>query len=418
MFQFESIELLYWDYWQRVKIPLDERIVVVVGPNGSGKTTLLDAMRTLLGIRTSSRRDYKRYARRSGSPYSWIVAVVKNLRDRTNRPCFYPIFEEKVTLGCRIEKKGGEWHRAYVIKPGEVTLEELTRTPQTEMMGLREYRSVLESAGFSGAMLRVLTLEQGATDRLCEYSPKELLNLVYDAFGDRTTLDNYEKAREDQIEAERELEALKFKVEKLENQLSTLTNKVNNYLEYKNLTGQKTYLETEVTAVAEFTQQLDYIQGLRRNITGTKREVTEVKARIEDTERSLSALIDDRKKTEQQKKSLEEKIEQLYTVLKEENSRRATAEAVIGEIERLRKQCQGTRPEDLGALEGARDEALRQQLKHQTEKDALEEELRTVQAGLSALRAGTLRPQRPIEEFRQMLNSEGIRTTCFMRVWR
>ncbi len=408
MFQFESIELLYWDYWQRVKIPLDERIVVIVGPNGSGKTTLLDAMRTLLGLKTSSKRDYKRYARRSGSPYSWIVAVVKNIKDTSNRPCFYPLFTEKVTLGCRIEKKGGEWQRSYIVKPGEVSLEELIETPQTEMMGLREYKGVLERAGLSGAMLRVLTLEQGATDRLCEYSPKELLSLVYEAFGDKTILDNYEKAREDQIEAHRELESLKLKVEKLENQLSILTNKVNNYLEYKRLVEQKTYLETEVTAVAEYTQKLDYIQGLRRNITGTKREVAESGKRMEELEETLGALHDKRKKAEEEKRSLEDKIEQLHSILKDDNSRRATAEAVIGEIERLRQQCQGIQPEDMAALESAHDEALRLQLKLQTEKEALEEELRTVQAGLSALRAGTIRPQRPIEEFRQVLKNEGI----------
>ncbi len=56
MFHFESLELLYWDYWERVRIPFDERIIVIVGPNGSGKTTLLDAMRTLLGIKTSAKK--------------------------------------------------------------------------------------------------------------------------------------------------------------------------------------------------------------------------------------------------------------------------------------------------------------------------------------------------------------------------
>jgi len=214
MFHFESLELLYWDYWERVRIPFDERIIVIVGPNGSGKTTLLDAMRTLLGIKTSAKRDYKRYARRSNKPHSWIVAVVKNIKDSSNRPCFYPLFTDKVTLACRIEKKGGEWQRGYFVKPGVVPIEDLLDSTSSEMLGLREYRSILERAGLSGAMLRVLSLEQGATDRLCEYSAKELLYLVYEAFGDRSTLDNYEKAREDQIEAERELEGLRLNVEK------------------------------------------------------------------------------------------------------------------------------------------------------------------------------------------------------------
>ena len=36
----------------------------------------------------------------------------------------------------------------------------------------------------------MLSLEQGATDKLCELSPRELLDLVYDVFGDRETLMN------------------------------------------------------------------------------------------------------------------------------------------------------------------------------------------------------------------------------------
>ena len=48
MFHLQSLELLHWDYCQRVTLPLDGAIITIAGPNGSGKTTLLDAMRTLL----------------------------------------------------------------------------------------------------------------------------------------------------------------------------------------------------------------------------------------------------------------------------------------------------------------------------------------------------------------------------------
>ncbi|NOT69251.1 MAG: AAA family ATPase [Methylophilaceae bacterium] len=49
MFNFRSLELVHWDFWQRFSLPLDTQIITIVGPNGSGKTTLLDALRTLLG---------------------------------------------------------------------------------------------------------------------------------------------------------------------------------------------------------------------------------------------------------------------------------------------------------------------------------------------------------------------------------
>jgi chromosome segregation ATPase len=44
----------------------------------------------------------------------------------------------------------------------------------------------------------VLALEQGQTDRLCEFSPKELLRLVFEVFGDQEVLDRYEEARRHQ----------------------------------------------------------------------------------------------------------------------------------------------------------------------------------------------------------------------------
>ena len=47
MFHLQTLELVHWDYCQRVSLPLDASIITIAGPNGSGKTTLLDGMRTL-----------------------------------------------------------------------------------------------------------------------------------------------------------------------------------------------------------------------------------------------------------------------------------------------------------------------------------------------------------------------------------
>ena len=83
MFEFRSLEVVHWDYWQRYTLPLDASIITVVGPNGSGKTTLLDALRTLLAIDDRDMaRDYKTYLRHNGKPYAWLRAVVSNPVDR------------------------------------------------------------------------------------------------------------------------------------------------------------------------------------------------------------------------------------------------------------------------------------------------------------------------------------------------
>ena len=78
MFHLQSLELLHWDYCQRLTLPLDGAIITVAGPNGSGKTTLLDAMRTLLGLECSGGRSYKTYARHANADSAWLRATVDN----------------------------------------------------------------------------------------------------------------------------------------------------------------------------------------------------------------------------------------------------------------------------------------------------------------------------------------------------
>lgn len=126
MFQMKSVEMVHWDFWQRLTVPLDAQIVTIIGPNGSGKTTLLDAMRTLLAIKCSGKRDYKRYVRNNKEPFAYLRGVVDNPR----RPSgglyptpFFPIVSDTVTLLCRVKKQGGDWVRHYAILDGDVALE-------------------------------------------------------------------------------------------------------------------------------------------------------------------------------------------------------------------------------------------------------------------------------------------------------
>ncbi|MFX8098465.1 ATP-binding protein, partial [Acinetobacter baumannii] len=67
MFHLQTLELLHWDYCQRVTLPLDGNIITIAGPNGSGKTTLLDALRTLLGLECSGGRTFRTYARHANA---------------------------------------------------------------------------------------------------------------------------------------------------------------------------------------------------------------------------------------------------------------------------------------------------------------------------------------------------------------
>ena len=189
MFHLQSLELLHWDYCQRLTLPLDGSIITVAGPNGSGKTTLLNAMRTLLGLDCSGGRNYKTYARHANADSAWLRATVDNRprnRQSSNRPfarCL--LYSDVVTLVCRIDRNGGDWTRRYLMVEGDVSIEQLIERQDKDWLGIDNWRKRLEGAGLSRAIAKVLALEQGQTDRLCEYSPKELLRLVFDVFGDQ-----------------------------------------------------------------------------------------------------------------------------------------------------------------------------------------------------------------------------------------
>ena len=111
MFHLQSLELLHWDYCQRLTLPLDGAIITVAGPNGSGKTTLLDAMRTLLGLDCSGGRNYKTYARHANAETAWLRALVDN-RPRTR--CDLLAHHRTGDQGDRLDRPGDVPQRMHL----------------------------------------------------------------------------------------------------------------------------------------------------------------------------------------------------------------------------------------------------------------------------------------------------------------
>jgi chromosome segregation ATPase len=246
MFRLLELETVHWDFWRSFRLPLDASIITISGPNGSGKTTLLDALRTLLALDCSKKRDYKRYVRRNGEDFCWLRGVIDNQRPpgSSRRPFGLPYTSDRITLACRIDKKGGDWTRKYWIADGEVALADLEK--QGEEFGVRDYQRILHGAGLSPAIARVLSLEQGQTDKLCELSPRELLDLVFQVFGDKDVLDRYTEARHHQEHTARELDAGQNQLEALGNNLEKHEQKVNRYREWQRLNQERVELVSEI----------------------------------------------------------------------------------------------------------------------------------------------------------------------------
>jgi chromosome segregation ATPase len=339
MFHLLSLELLHWDYCQRLTLPLDGSIITVAGPNGSGKTTLLDAMRTLLGLDCSGGRSYKTYARHANADSAWLRATVDNRphgRQASSRPFARNLlYSDQVTLACRIERNGGDWQRRYAMVDGEVSIEALAQIPEKDWLGIEHWRRRLEGAGLSRAIARVLALEQGQTDRLCEYSPKELLRLVFDVFGDQEVLDRYEEARRHQQEVTQEVEAAKRDLAHGEAQLAQLEAKVNLYREYKSKLRETERLWTEVIPVLEWTEsRAELAKHMRELHRQRLQHATAVRQQAEDRQKLLQ-LSKDTNAADEKTRQLDADRKSALTDLNNASAQERPVEQLVREADEL-----------------------------------------------------------------------------------
>jgi len=297
VFHLQSLELVHWDYCQRVSLPLDASIITIAGPNGSGKTTLLDALRTLLGLKCSSPRDFKTYARHAGANVAWLRAVVDNRphnRQTSSRPFAKRLlYSDQVTLACRIERNGGDWQRRYMVLEDDVSIEQLTEKSDKDLglMGIEAWGRVLSAAGLSPAIAKVLSLEQGQTDRLCEFSPRELLRLVFDVFGDQEVLNHYDTAREHQQQLAREMEQASHELDHSKAQLAELQSRVSNYQNWQHKVQEHERLSTEVVPVLEWAGQRHRLTERSREHRRQRQHASQnMGQRASDNERLLQLL--------------------------------------------------------------------------------------------------------------------------------
>jgi chromosome segregation protein len=357
MFRFMTLELVHWDYWERVMLPLDESIITIVGPNGSGKTTLLDAMRTVLALNTSRKRSYPTYVQHSNRPYAWIRAVVTNQRDHRGRRPFFPLTTDQVTLACRIMRRSGEWQRQYRIEPGDVGVQELG-SQEERFLGVQEYRHRLTAGGLSQAVLRVLSLEQGATDKLCELSPRELLDLVYDVFGDKETLDEYQRARVNQLEAAQELQELALQVDRLESQVTALSNRVALFQRYQNLLAAQKALETVRLPQAQYVAQVETLRKLYARIRSLRTQVQERRKSAESLAHQWEEARTAVAEAHREEDACHTRLTAIQTQLVEYHRQRAVLEHELEAFKAMEQQASQVAPEAVAPLQKALEELI------------------------------------------------------------
>ncbi|MBY0573086.1 MAG: chromosome segregation protein SMC [Undibacterium sp.] len=343
MFHIKSLELVHWDYWQRIKnIPLDAKIITIAGQNGSGKTTLLDALRTLFGLECSMGRSYKHYARHSGQQTAWIRAVVDNSAvgaQISNRPFrMSGMYEDEVTLFCQIQKNGGDWKRQYFMRSGKVEIEDIQEA--NDSLGVEAYRKRLSYAGLSSAMGKVLALEQGETDKLCEYAPRQLLDLVFQVFGDKEVLDAYDDAKRHQRDTETELQRFETELEGAKTNLEGLRLKVANYHQYESLSKEKRDLQEEILPTLQYHEDLARANNVSQALRASKRHLKTQNEALSERRQGLAQQAQNHSQAQKHEHELEKEEADLREKLAQINSKIKPQESLLEQKARLQKLAQ------------------------------------------------------------------------------
>jgi chromosome segregation protein len=410
MFQIKTLEMVHWDFWQRISVPLDAQIVTVVGPNGSGKTTLLDALRTMLALKCSGRRDYKRYVRNNKENIAWLRAVVSNPRRSGGGffpYLFFPLASETVTLFCRIKKQGGDWVRQYAIAEGDAQLDGQTETT-LQWLGVGDYRRRLEQAGLTPAIAEVLALEQGDTDKLCEYSPKALLDLVFQVFGDKEVLDHYQEAKVRLREAEGELDKMQQQLSQLGLDVERFRLRASSYLEWCSLGTDTVRLENEVIPALQVAEAQDTLRNYigqfkqnRRNLWHKRADLIQLDKRLGVAQLAANQTLNG----EQQSKA---DYDAMFAKFQEVRDAARDTERVIREGEKLRELAEREHGADaIGLNDRLADLKVLETEKKLALKNARDERQQFSEAQF-ALQAGKAPSPEFVRQMRAALDEAGI----------
>ena len=412
MFQIKSLELVHWDYWQRIKnIPLDAKIITIAGQNGSGKTTLLDALRTLFGLDCSMGRTYKHYARHSGQQTAWLRAVVDNKpqgKQLSNRPFRSSGFfaEDEVTLFCQVQKNGGDWKRQYLMRPGNVDIEEVTEA--NDWLGVENYRKRLANAGLSQAMSKVLALEQGETDKLCEYAPRQLLDLVFQVFGDKEVLDAYDEAKRHQRDTEEELKRFEAELEGSRTNLEGLRLRVANYHQWETLHKERRNLQEEVLPSLEYHEAREKSANVSRQLREARKPLAQADQLLADKRSEVAKQAKALQDAQQQETLLEQEQTALTSRLNHINGKLKPLESLAEQKSRLQKLAaeSGADVADAAAELEAKESEL---LKLRSQRDAVSNRIAQDKATINALSGKTAMPEPDnVRAMRRALNDAGI----------
>ncbi len=379
MFEFQYIELMNWAFWPAMKLPIDQKTIMITGPNGSGKTTFLDAMRTLLRVpRLSSNRRFTDYLN-NNVEIAAIKAVVGNTVNGSRKRAFETLGldSEVVTLAVILKNKSGRWERRFAVLPGDCSMEHLRKLKISELVQPNNYSRIMHEAGCSDSLLRVLALEQGQTDKLCEKSPRDLLELLLDVHGDKEIINRYKQARDNYRQARVQFNQIGVRLAQEEAKLMISQQRADEYKRYHQLRTELQDYENKLIPQSEYKAAQENIQianlsidDLKHRLSPLEREILRVQNEVDNGELEIQRRKDAIVRAREQKYQLEKEERDLDINL----NRFLDERRVLEKLMAANKETQLKPLEPLKAeLDKLRREVLRMELQLEEENKKVRE---------------------------------------------
>jgi chromosome segregation ATPase len=419
--QIKQLQTVYWGPFRPDPLELaTDGINVFAGMNGVGKTCLLDAIKLMLGVDDLKAKpaDYI-YASDDDSQRvdkAYLKAVFDNpLRSRRQGRVFADAGwgcaeSDNVTAICEVTRSG----RRYAIfagyhgwgeqRPLQEDLTELAALPQSRWLKPRQWSELLARAGVPRALLGVIALKQGETDKALGANPEQLLRQMLELTGKQQTLDDFRAAKAKLVEERGRYEEVLGRLESERRERARLGQLVARHREFERD-------QRRVGRIDEVELPLARRRALDADLAATEVERDQRAGQLDVARRERSRLDSDIPSVEEQERKLDAerteltrvrdgaqaKLQKLGTAVGaagRDVDHAQTAIAAAEAIDELSEAAVATRAAAAVAAARALDDA-------RAEDEQLERELVELYAG---------RPPRPkgLDEFRVLLDKRGI----------
>ncbi|MCD6158786.1 MAG: chromosome segregation protein SMC [Euryarchaeota archaeon] len=270
------------------EIDLDYNFVAITGPNGSGKSNIVDALLFVLGTKSPKAIRTEKFAElifnggKVGKPADYCSVTV--VFDNSNEEV--PGMPEVIEIKRTVRRSPRNNYNNYYYINGR-------RATATDVESLLSMLGVTQ-----GSMCNIVL--QGDITKVALMSPKERANLIAEISGIKAFDESIERAKEDLVEVENNINVAKSVLEELRRRLDYLRVERDKALKYLEIKGTMRSLEKELLLrkleiseeklkkkLEEKAQRIQELEDTKKTIESLSTRLEEIVRRIRDLEESM-----------------------------------------------------------------------------------------------------------------------------------